>query len=49
LLTIELWILTHPDLRHTARAKALIAYLYEALKKDVDLFEGKRVSKARNG
>jgi DNA-binding transcriptional LysR family regulator len=44
-LTIELWILTHPDLRHTARVKALIAYLYEALKKEADLFEGKRLIK----
>ncbi|KPK12032.1 MAG: hypothetical protein AMJ68_03590 [Acidithiobacillales bacterium SG8_45] len=46
-LTIELWILTHPDLRHTARVKALIAYLYGALKKDSDLFEGKRVGKTK--
>jgi DNA-binding transcriptional LysR family regulator len=44
-LTIELWVLTHPDLRHTARVKALIAYLYEALKKEADLFEGRRVNK----
>lgn len=42
-LSIELWILTHPDLRHTARVKALMAYLYEALTKDEDLFEGRRV------
>jgi DNA-binding transcriptional LysR family regulator len=42
-LTMELWILTHPDLRHTARVKALLAYMYEALKKDADLFEGRRV------
>lgn len=41
-LTLELWILTHPDLRHTARVKALMAYLFDTLKKDVDLFEGKR-------
>jgi hypothetical protein len=40
-LTLELWILTHPDLRHTARVKALIAFLYDALKKETDLFEGK--------
>jgi len=40
--TMELWILTHPDLRHTARVKALIAFLYEALRKEKDLFEGQR-------
>jgi len=40
-LTLELWLLTHPDLRHTARVKALMAYLYDALKEDADLFEGK--------
>jgi len=41
-LTLELWVLTHPDLRHTARVKALRTHLYDALKKDADLFEGKR-------
>jgi DNA-binding transcriptional LysR family regulator len=41
-LTLELWILTHPDLRHTTRVKALMAYLFDELKKEVDLFEGKR-------
>lgn len=41
-LTMELWILTHPDLRHTARVKALMDYLYKALTKEADLFEGKR-------
>jgi DNA-binding transcriptional LysR family regulator len=40
-LTLELWLLTHPDLRHTARVKALMAYLYDALKQESDLFEGK--------
>jgi len=41
-LTLELWILTHPDLRHTARVKTLMAFLYDELGKDCDLFEGKR-------
>jgi len=41
-LTLEFWILTHPDLRHTARVKTLMAYLYESLKKEKDLYEGKR-------
>jgi len=44
-LTLELWILTHPDLRHTARVKALMAYLYDALEQEADLFEGKRGNK----
>ena len=38
--TIELWILTHPDLRHTARVKALMAWLYEALSREKALYEG---------
>ncbi|MGD8568178.1 MAG: LysR family transcriptional regulator [Gammaproteobacteria bacterium] len=42
-LTLELWILTHPDLRHTARVKALMGYLFDELKKEADLFEGKRL------
>lgn len=44
-MTIELWVLTHPDLRHTARVKALMAYLVDALKKEADLFEGKRLNR----
>jgi len=40
-LTIELWVLTHPDLRHTARVKALIAFLNVELAKMADLFAGK--------
>lgn len=46
-LTLELWILTHPDLRHTARVRALMDYLYDALEKDEDLFAGKRISGKR--
>ena len=42
-LTLELWILTHPDLRHTARVKALMAVLYDALTQNEDLYSGKRV------
>jgi DNA-binding transcriptional LysR family regulator len=44
-LTLEFWILTHPDLRHTARVKALMTYLYDALKLNEDLYAGKRVKK----
>ncbi|MEJ2106153.1 MAG: LysR family transcriptional regulator [Acidiferrobacteraceae bacterium] len=46
-LTIELWVLTHPDLRHTARVKALMAFLFDALKKDTDLFEGRQPNQGR--
>jgi DNA-binding transcriptional LysR family regulator len=42
-LTLELWILTHADLRHTARVKALMAVLYDELKNNEDLYSGKRV------
>jgi DNA-binding transcriptional LysR family regulator len=38
---LELWLLTHPDLRHTARVKALMAYLHTALRKQSGLLEGK--------
>ena len=41
-LTLEFWILTHPDLRHTARVKTLMAYLYEQLRQESDLFAGRR-------
>lgn len=44
-MTIELWVLTHPDLRHTARVKALIAFLYDELKKEAGLFEGKQIGR----
>lgn len=43
-LTLELWLLTHPDLRHTARVKALMAFLYEKLKADEALYEGNQPS-----
>ena len=40
-LTSELWLLTHPDLRRTARVKALMDFLTETLQKEKDLIEGK--------
>ena len=39
-MTLALWLLTHPDLRHTARVKALTNYLYTALSNDKNLLEG---------
>jgi DNA-binding transcriptional LysR family regulator len=41
-MTVELWVLTHADLRHTARVKALMDYLVEYLRGMRDLFEGRR-------
>ncbi len=41
-LNMELWILTHPDLRHTVRVRALMEFLYDAFRRERDLFEGNR-------
>jgi len=38
-LTMDLWILTHPDLRNTARVKALLRYLGDALAEQQAKFE----------
>ena len=37
---LELWVLSHPDLRHTARVRALKMFLFESLEQYKDLFEG---------
>lgn len=34
----KLWILTHPDLRHTARIRLLSSYIFEALRQRRDYF-----------
>jgi DNA-binding transcriptional LysR family regulator len=39
-LTLKLWLLTHQDLRHTARVKALLAFMREELEARKALFEG---------
>lgn len=39
-LTMDLWVLTHPDLRRTARVSKLVKVLAETLKKHSDQFEG---------
>ncbi len=41
-LDMQLWVLTHPDLRKTARVRALMAHLYEELAREADLFGGTR-------
>lgn len=37
-----LWLLLHPDLRRAARVRAVVDRLWESLRADVDLFEGRR-------
>lgn len=39
-MALELWLLTHPDLRNTARIKALMNFLYDSLKNQTNLIEG---------
>ena len=39
-LTLDLWVLTHPDLKRTARVKAVMDYLYDELKAQRAVFEG---------
>ena len=40
-LTSELWVLTHSDLRYTARVRALLTFIHDAFREQADLFEGK--------
>jgi DNA-binding transcriptional LysR family regulator len=39
-LDMHLWVLTHPDLRNTARVRAMMSHLYEELGGLADLFGG---------
>jgi DNA-binding transcriptional LysR family regulator len=39
-LAMELWVLTHPDLRRTARVAALMQFLVETLSARKAMFEG---------
>ena len=41
-LESELWLLTHPDLRHLARINAAPDFLAETLAQQRDLLEGQR-------
>lgn len=41
-LDMELWVVTHPVLRHTARVRALMAFLQEALAPAAPLFAGEQ-------
>jgi len=40
-LNAELWVLSHPDLRRTARVRAFTEFLFSVLKEEIDLFEGR--------
>lgn len=49
-MATDLWLLTHPDLRKTARVRALLDFLAEGLERERDLIEGRRTaSGARRG
>lgn len=37
----KLWLLTHADLRHTARVRAFLDYMADALRGNIDLLEGR--------
>ena len=39
---LDLWLLTHEDLRHTARIRAFVDFMAEALAAQTDLLEGNR-------
>lgn len=43
-LDMDLWVLTHPDLRNAARVRAMMSFLYDALAAEADLWGGKRKS-----
>jgi DNA-binding transcriptional LysR family regulator len=43
-LTLELWILTHPALRHTARVRVLMKHLTQAFKEQASHFDGTSVT-----
>ena len=39
---MDLWVLSHPDLRRTARVRALTEFIADCVSSDRDLFEGRR-------
>jgi DNA-binding transcriptional LysR family regulator len=48
-LTMDLWILTHPDLRNTARVRALMTFLAEGFEKEKSKIEGTAVQRTIAG
>lgn len=41
-LATDLWLLTHEDIRHVSRVRALIDFIASSLKPQIDLLEGQR-------
>jgi len=39
---MDLWILTHPDMRRAAQVRAFTKYIADTFLSDRDLFEGRR-------
>jgi DNA-binding transcriptional LysR family regulator len=39
---MDLWVLSHPDLRRAARVRAFSAFIADTVLRDRDLFEGRR-------
>jgi DNA-binding transcriptional LysR family regulator len=39
---LDLWLLTHEDLRNTARIRAFMDFMANALATDADVLEGRR-------
>lgn len=40
--SVDLWLLTHRDVRSSARVRAVVQFLIEALERDSDLFTGRK-------
>ena len=45
--TTDLWLLTHEDLRNTARIRLFMDFMTAALAADADLLEGRRPRKEK--
>ena len=48
-LASELWLLTHPDLRRTARVRAFMEFLTEAMDSEQELIEGRAAIVMKSG
>jgi len=47
--SMDLWVLTHPDLMRVARVRGFTAFIAEKFLADRDLFEGRRAAAAQTG
>ena len=43
-----LWLLTHPDLKGTARVRGVMEFIEQEFAKQIDLIEGRRPGPARS-